>query len=335
MAKGHILVTGGAGYIGSHVCYALRQQGYTPVTLDNLTRGHREAVRFGPLVEGDCGNRALVQEMCARYQPLAAMHFAALIEVSESVKFPDLFMTNNWDKARTLFQTLQINGVTKVVFSSTAAVYGIPDQNILLTEDCPLRPINPYGQSKLEAEQFLRAQPQMSAIALRYFNASGAETEAGLGEAHWPESHLIPNAILAGIGKKPEGLTIFGQDYATPDGTAVRDYIHVSDLAAAHVQALDYLLQGGASEVINLGCGNGYSVKQVIEMSERIIGKPVPATYGARRAGDPALLVAGNSKAQAVLGWKPQRGLEVIVRSAYTWHQSAAYDSLIEAKRRP
>ena len=333
MSKGHILVTGGAGYIGSHVCYALYQQGYTPVTLDNLTRGNREAVRFGPLVEGECGDAALVRKLCAQYTPLAALHFAALIEVGESVKFPDLFMENNRDKAQILFQTLQTEHVTKVVFSSTAAVYGIPDQNAPLTEDAPLHPINPYGQSKLEAEHFLRHMPQVNSVVLRYFNASGAGTEAGLGEAHWPESHLIPNALLAGMGKKPEGLTIFGQDYATPDGTAVRDYVHVSDLAEAHVRALTYLLQGGASEIINLGCGQGYSVKQIVEATERIIGKKVPATYGARRAGDPATLVAGNGKAQRVLGWKPQRGLEEIVTSAYNWHLSATYDNLIETRR--
>jgi len=333
MSKGHILVTGGAGFIGSHICYTLHQQGYTPVTLDNLTRGHRDAVRFGPLVEGDCGDAAVVQEICARYQPLAAMHFAAFIEVAESVKFPALFMENNRDKAQILFQTLQAAQVTKVVFSSTAAVYGMPDQNVPLTEDTTVKPINPYGQSKLEAEQFLRQLPLMNSVALRYFNASGAGTEAGLGEAHWPESHLIPNALLSAMGKKREGLTIFGQDYATPDGTAIRDYVHITDLADAHLRALDYLLQGGPSEIINLGSGQGYSVKQVVETTERVIGKPVPVTYGERRAGDPAMLVAGNAKAQQILGWKPLRGLEEIIQSAHAWHLSPRYDQLIATKR--
>ena len=333
MSKGSILVTGGAGYIGSHVCHALHQRGYTPVVLDNLTRGHREAVRFGPLIEGDIGDANLVREICARYKPLAALHFAAFIEVAESVKFPALFLENNRDKAQILFQTLQDAHVTKIVFSSTAAVYGLPDQTTPLTEDCPTQPINPYGQSKLEAEHFLRRLPHVNSVALRYFNASGAGTEAGLGEAHWPESHLIPNALLAGMGKKPEGLTLFGQDYPTPDGTAIRDYIHISDLAEAHLRALDYLLQGGVSEIINLGCGQGHSVKQIVETVKHIIGKKVPVTLGARRTGDPALLVASNQKAQTVLGWKPTRGLEEIIQSAYTWHQSSAYDRLIEARR--
>lgn len=325
MTQKHILVTGGAGYIGSHVCHALTHRGYIPVTLDNLYRGHRDAVKFGPFVDGDIGDTTLIAKICAEYSPVAAMHFAALTEVGESVKHPELYMDNNTTRAQRLFHTLQVQGVNKVVFSSTAAVYGMPDREGAIAEDWAVKPINPYGESKLQAETYLRSLPDMRSVALRYFNASGAKPEAELGEAHWPESHLIPNALLAVLGHKPEGLTIFGQDYPTRDGTAIRDYIHISDLAEAHLLALDYLMQGGTNTAINLGTGTGASVKEVVDTIQDVTGKSVPMTYGPRRPGDPAFLVADNQKARADLKWEPKRSLPDIISSAYAWHQSALY----------
>ncbi|MDX2028356.1 MAG: UDP-glucose 4-epimerase GalE [Alphaproteobacteria bacterium] len=329
MSQGPILVTGGAGYIGSHVCHALKQRGYTPITLDNLSRGHRAAAKFGPLIEGNIGDSALIQKICAEYKPIAAMHFAALIEVGESVRFPDLFMDNNTAKAKKLFETLQTDGVNKVVFSSTAAVYGMPDRPGVIAEDWPLKPINPYGESKLQAEQHLRNIQGMRSVALRYFNAAGALPEQELGEAHWPESHLVPNALLAVLGHKAEGLTIFGQDYPTSDGTAVRDYIHVLDLAEAHILALEYLLKGGGNTAINLGTGTGISVKEIVDTIAAVTGKPVPLTYGARRPGDSAFLVADNQKAKTTLNWQPKLGLREIIASAHAWHASPLYRKLV------
>jgi UDP-glucose-4-epimerase GalE len=327
----NILVTGGAGYIGSHVCHALAARGFTPVTFDNLGRGHRDAVRFGPLVEGDIADTALVEKTCAQFKPLAALHFAALIEVAESVRNPTLFMHNNKDKACKLFKTLKAQGVTKIVFSSTAAVYGMPGREGAIAEDWPLQPINPYGESKLQAESFLRGLSGVQTIVLRYFNAAGAIPAAGLGEAHWPESHLIPNALLTLLGIKTEPLTLFGQDYPTSDGTAMRDYIHVADLADAHIRAVEHLLADHPSEVVNLGTGAGYSVKQVVDTIERVTGRQVPHIFGPRRAGDPPFLVADNKKADRVLGWQPRHDLAAIVASAYDWHQSDRYRDMIAA----
>jgi UDP-glucose-4-epimerase GalE len=330
--KQHILVSGGAGYIGSHTCYALREAGFTPVVIDDLSSGHEWAAQFGPLRVGDVGDAAFVQSVCAEFQPVALLHFAAFIEVAESVKYPEKFWDNNVARAGRLFAAVQASGVTQAVFSSTAAVYGMVESSPLL-EEVPLQPINPYGETKLAAEQALRAMAGMRSVTLRYFNAAGAAPAAiGIGEAHWPESHLIPNVILATQGVKP-ALTVFGTDYPTPDGTAVRDYIHVLDLAAAHVQALHYLLKGGATTVCNLGCGTGYSVKQVIAAAELAMGKPVPVSYGARRAGDPAMLVADSTRAQATLGWVPRHSLQDIVASAAAWHQTERYQAAIAAHK--
>ena len=322
MPKGNILVTGGAGYIGSHVCAALKVQGFTPVTLDNLGHGYREAVKFGPLVEGDIGDQALVAKICAQYKPLAALHFAALIEVAESVKQPALYMENNGEKARRLIEALRRGGVTRVVFSSTAAVYGLPGKEGPIAEDAPLKPINPYGESKLKAETYLREQKDMTSVILRYFNAAGAG-EDGIGEAHGPETHLIPNALLALLGMKP-GFTVFGQDYPTPDGTAKRDYIHILDLADAHLLALDHLLAGKDSAAINLGTGTGASVKEVLAAIASVAGREVPHSFGPRRVGDPPYLVADNKKAKQVLGWQPRRSLQEIIASALRWARLAA-----------
>lgn len=327
-----ILVAGGAGYIGSHVCYLLKKRGYTPVVLDDLSRGHKEAVKFGPLIHGNIGDANLVNEACAQYKPVAALHFAALIEVSESVRFPELFMHNNWDMARQFIENLQKNGVVNLVFSSTAAVYGTPNEVGPIKENSPLKPINPYGESKLKTENFLRSQPHMRSVVLRYFNAAGALPEEELGEAHWPETHLIPNALLTILGLKNDPFKIFGQDYPTIDGTAVRDYIHIMDLAEAHVLALEYLLHGKESTVLNLGTSTGTSVKAIVDMIEIVTGRHLPHTYASRRTGDPPFLVADNGKAKDILGWMPKLGLDRIISSAYHWHSSRTYKNLIEKR---
>lgn len=331
MTEQHILISGGAGYIGSHTCYALRQAGFTPVVVDDLSSGHEWAVKFGALRRGDVGDAAFIRAVCAEFKPAALLHFAAFIEVEESVKFPEKFWDNNTERAKRLFATVQECGVGNIVFSSTAAVYGLVDKHPI-TEDFPLQPINPYGATKLAAEQALRAMPGINSVTLRYFNAAGAApAEVGIGEAHWPETHLVPNVILAGLGRKP-GVTVFGTDYPTRDGTAVRDYVHVLDLAAAHVAALRYLLAGKATTVCNLGSGTGATVKEVIESVQRHLGKSVPATYGARRQGDPVTLIADSTRAQALLGWQPQRTLDDIVASAVAWHQTERYQTAVQGR---
>lgn len=299
-----------------------------PVVIDDLSSGHAWAANFGALRVGNVGDADFVRAVCAEFKPAALLHFAAFIEVAESVKFPEKFWDNNCARAKRLFATVQECGVHHAVFSSTAAVYGMPEISPL-TENLPLQPINPYGASKLAAEQALREMPGMHSVTLRYFNAAGAAPDAvNIGEAHWPESHLLPNAILAALGMK-SALTVFGTDYPTADGTAVRDYVHVLDLAAAHIAALRYLLAGGASTVCNLGSGSGYSVKQVVDSVGACVGAPVPVTYGARRAGDPPALVADPSRAKLLLGWTPQYGLDEIVTSAVAWHRSPRYREVI------
>lgn len=315
-----ILLTGGAGYIGSHTALALRNAGFQPVVLDDLSHGYEWAVKYGPFIKGDMGDVALVEKACKEHAPVAIIHFAAFIEVGESVNNPSKYMENNFVKASRLFTTASACGIRHVVFSSTAAVYGTPQHNNPLTENDLLAPINPYGASKLEAEKFLRAQPGLTSVSLRYFNAAGAAPEEGLGEKHEPESHLIPNVILAGLGKKP-GLNIFGADYPTPDGTAVRDYIHVLDLASAHIEALKYLLNNGSTTACNLGTGKGTSVKEVIKAVEDALGHEVPKTYQPRRAGDSSHLVADAALARKLLNWSPQRELAEIVGSALKWHK--------------
>ncbi len=331
MTEQPILVSGGAGYIGSHTCFALREAGFTPVVLDDLSSGHAWATKFGPLRQGNIGDVAFVRAVCTEFKPVALLHFAAFIEVEESVKFPEKFWDNNTERAKRLFTTAQESGVGKIVFSSTAAVYGLVDKHPI-TEDFALQPINPYGATKLAAEQALRAMSGINSVTLRYFNAAGAApAEIGIGEAHWPETHLVPNVILAGLGRKP-GVTVFGTDYPTRDGTAVRDYVHVLDLAAAHVAALRYLLEGKETAVCNLGSGTGATVKEVIESVQRHLGKPVPATYGARRQGDPVTLIADAARAKSLLGWQPQRTLDDIVASAVAWHQTERYQSAVQSR---
>lgn len=318
-----ILVTGGAGYIGSHVALALAEAGYRPIVYDNLSHGHRWAVQWGPLVEGDLEDRARLTAAIREHSVSAIMHFASFIFVGESMTAPGKYFANNVGGTLSLLEAARETGVDRLVFSSTAAVYGMPEV-VPITEDAPKEPINAYGDSKLMAEKLLSWYDQIHGIrsmALRYFNAAGADAQARIGEAHDPETHLIPLILDAVAGIRPH-IGVYGTDYPTPDGTAIRDYIHVSDLAEAHVKALEYLLRGGASSAINLGTGTGYSVKEVITSVERITGRPVPRQYQDRRPGDPPSLVANADKGAALLQWKArQSDIDTIVGSAWRWHQ--------------
>lgn len=338
MAQGkNILVSGGAGYIGSHTALALRDAGYQPVIIDNLATSDGSAAnKFGPFRKGDVGDQDFIRSVCQEFQPSALIHFAAFSLVGESVQNPEKYFDNNTNKASRLFDVMREQGVRHVVFSSTAAVYGAVNSSAPITETQPTNPINPYGESKLGAERYLRSLDNMTSVALRYFNAAGAAATAhGIGEAHWPESHLIPNTILAAIPQTGKRLSVFGTDYETQDGTAVRDYIHVIDLAQAHVQALDYLFKGGKTEVCNLGTGTGSSVMEVVRAVEKAMGAHVNRELGPRREGDPAFLVADNTKAKAVLGWQPEQDLDSIVRSAVEWHRTPAYQSFLANRLKP
>jgi UDP-glucose 4-epimerase len=324
--KANVLVVGGAGYIGSHAVKQLAHAGYDTVALDNLVQGHREAVRSGAFEQGDMGDLAFVRDVFARHRVDAVMHFGAFAFVGESVTDPAKYYANNVAATITLLQAMRDASCRKIIFSSTCATYGEPERTPI-PEDHPQRPINPYGRSKWMVEQILgdygRAYALQS-IIFRYFNAAGADPDGDIGEWHEPETHLIPLIFEAIRAGKP--INIFGDDYPTPDGTCVRDYIHVVDLARAHVLGLEHLLAGGASGIYNLGNGSGYSVKQVIETVERVTGKKVPITVGPRRAGDPAVLVGTSHRAVADLGWRPAFSqLEQIVETAWRWHQRSAH----------
>ncbi|HEV2530998.1 UDP-glucose 4-epimerase GalE [Phenylobacterium sp.] len=335
-----VLVTGGAGYIGAHTAKALYEQGYFPVVFDDLSLGYREAVRWGAFVHGDIRDAGAVAEAIEAHGVKTVIHFAGLIEVGRSVVRPDLFWDVNVAGTVSLLAGLRGRGVDRLVFSSSAAVYGQggaqgkrgPLETI--PEDAPKAPASPYGDTKLACEWMIRAECQaygLSAVALRYFNAAGADPSGQIGEAHDPETHLIPLAIAAGLGRgKP--LTVFGDDFDTPDGACLRDYIHVSDLAAAHVAAVKVELGAGAFEPVNVGTGQGRSVFEVVDAVGRALGKPVPFSVGARRAGDPPSLVADPSRAQALLGWSARcSGLDQIVADAVRWETSPAYGSGIRA----
>jgi UDP-glucose 4-epimerase len=324
--KPTILVTGGAGYIGSHAVFTLKRSGYEVIILDNLSYGHPELVKDilqVELVIGDTCDRALLEELFATHEIAAVMHFAAFIAVGESVAKPAKYYHNNVIGTLTLLEAMLAAQVKKFVFSSTCAIYGMP-QEIPMTENHPRNPLSPYAASKNMVEQILadfeRAY-SLKSVAFRYFNASGANPQAMLGEDHHPETHLIPLALLTAL-KKREYLSIFGTDYPTPDGTAIRDYIHVSDLADAHVLGLEYLLAGGNSEAFNLGNGNGFSVREVIETAKKVTGKDIPVKEGERRAGDAPILIGSSEKARKILGWNPQYAeLETIITHAWNWHQ--------------
>jgi UDP-arabinose 4-epimerase len=319
-----ILVTGGAGYIGSHACKALAAAGYEPVVLDDLSTGHRWAVKWGPLVVGDIGDRVTVAAIVQKFRIAAVMHFAAHAYVGESLSYPQKYFRNNVTKTLALLDTLLEVGVSRVVLSSSCATYGIP-QKLPITEDHPQEPINPYGASKLFVEKILYWYEQalgMRYMNLRYFNAAGADPDGEIGEDHTPETHLIPLVIAAAQGAI-QRVEIFGTDYDTPDGTAVRDYVHVSDLASAHVKALDYLIAGGESSSVNLGAGRGYSIRDVISAVRAVSSRPVPVIEGPRRRGDPSALVADPQFGQTLLGWRPLLSdLHNIVETAWKWHRA-------------
>ena len=317
-----VLVSGGAGYVGSHTCLRLAGAGLQPVVYDNLSNGHAEFVQWGPLEIGDIADPGRLDEVFAKYQPVAVLHFAALIEVGESVKFPGRFYENNVAGALTLIEATRRAGVKAFVFSSTCATYGDP-LKLPMDETHPQAPLNPYGHSKLMVEQILRDLDRYSdfrSVILRYFNAAGADPEGRIGEWHDPETHAIPLAIQAAMGSN-RGFKIFGDDYETRDGTAVRDYIHVLDLADAHVLALKRLLAGGGSDIFNLGTGTGTTVRELLDAVRSVAGGSFDAETAPRRAGDAPVLVADNGKAREVLGWSPRFGLAEIVASAWRWHQ--------------
>ncbi len=324
----NILVTGGAGYIGSHACKVLKAAGYTPVTYDNLSTGWEEAVKFGPFEQGDLTDRERLDRTFAAYQPAAILHFAALSQVGESMREPGLYWHNNVAGSLTLFQAAVQAGCMNVVFSSTCATYGDQD-NVVLDESSTQYPINAYGASKRAIEDMLRdfeGAYGLNHVVFRYFNVAGADPEAEVGEFHQPETHLVP-LILEAIQGKRDALTIFGTDYDTPDGTCIRDYVHVMDLVDAHVLGLNWLEQGKGSRVFNLGTGTGFSVREVIENAEGITGKEVPRIEGPRRPGDCTKLVSGSSRAEAELGWTPARStLDQMIGDAWRWHQTGHYD---------
>ena len=322
----HVLVTGGAGYIGSHACKALAAVGLTPVVYDNLVYGHEWAVKWGPLERGDINDRARLDEVIRLYRPEAILHFAAYAYVGESVTAPGKYYRNNVAGTLTLLEAMRDHAIRHIVFSSTCATYGIPGA-LPITETTPQRPINPYGQSKLMVEQilsdFARAH-EIGWTALRYFNAAGADPDTEIGESHDPETHLIPLVFDAAFGLR-EAITIHGTDYDTPDGTCIRDYVHVSDLADAHVKALSALRSGAASGAFNLGTDRGHSVRAVIRAVEQATGRSVPVIEGPRREGDPATLVADASRARSLLNWMP-RFIELaeIVETAGHWHNKVS-----------
>jgi UDP-glucose 4-epimerase len=320
-----VLVTGGAGYIGSHAVLALKQAGYQVIVLDNLVYGHRdlvETVLKVELIVGDTNDRALMDQIFSAHPIDAVMHFAAYAYVGESVSAPEKYYRNNVVGTLTLLEAMVAASIKTFVFSSTCATYGVPSV-LPISEDLPQNPINPYGMTKLMVERILAdfdVAYGLKSVCFRYFNAAGAHPEGLLGEDHNPETHLIPLVLQAALGQRP-AVSILGTDYPTPDGTCIRDYIHVADLATAHVLGLEYLLQGGASERINLGNGNGFSVRDVIETARQVTGREIPVIEGDRRPGDPPVLVGSGEKARQLLGWQPQYpGLQDIVSHAWNWH---------------
>jgi UDP-glucose-4-epimerase GalE len=317
-----ILVTGGAGYIGSHACKALAMAGYTPVAYDNLVHGHRAAVRWGPLVEADLADKTTLAETLARFEIAAVIHFAAFAYVGESMTNPQLYFHNNVVNTLALLDAMLAAKLRHIVFSSSCATYGTPER-VPITEDTPQHPVNPYGESKLIVERALHWYGTAYGLryaALRYFNAAGADPAGEIGEEHEPETHLIPLILATALGRRQQ-IDIYGTDYPTQDGSAVRDYVHVQDLAEAHVAALGHLRDGGASLALNLGTGIGHSVREVIAAAKRLTGRPIAEREMARRPGDPAVLVADASRARERLGWSARMSdLDSIIASAWAWH---------------
>ncbi len=322
-----ILVCGGAGYIGSHVNKMLSRMGYETVVFDNLVYGHREAVKWGTFVTGDLKNPEEIEAVFEKYPIEAVMHFAAYAYVGESVLDPEKYYFNNVACTLNLLRAMRKHDCNKIIFSSTCATYGEPER-VPITEDMPQRPINPYGATKLMVERIFRDYSKaygLKAVALRYFNAAGADPEGEIGEDHAPETHLIPLVLDAAAGKRSD-VKVFGTDYPTRDGSCIRDYIHVEDLASAHVLALKYLQKGGDTEFFNLGNERGTSVLEVIEAVRKVTGKDFTVTLADRRPGDPVTLVGSSEKARKVLGWEPKyANIETIVRHAWQWHSKKIY----------
>ncbi len=322
-----ILVVGGAGYIGSHMVKMLSQKGHQVVTLDNLSNGYQDAVKYGDFIEGDIADEALLKRIFTENKFDGVMHFASYIQVGESVQEPSMYYRNNVTNTQVLLDAMLEHGVKCFIFSSTAATFGEPEYTPI-DEKHPQKPINPYGHSKLMVEQILADFDHaygLKSVCLRYFNAAGADPEGELGERHLPETHLVPLVLQAASGRR-ENITVFGTDYDTPDGTCVRDYIHINDLCTAHLQGLEHLVAGGESRAYNMGNGQGYSIKEVIDAAKKVTGNDFTVVYGERRAGDPARLVADSTLLQKELGWKPAfADLETIIRHAWEWEQK--YDS--------
>ncbi|MBD9526091.1 UDP-glucose 4-epimerase GalE [Paracoccus sp. PAR01] len=327
-----VLVTGGAGYIGSHACKALRDAGFTPVTYDNLCTGWQDAVKFGPFEQGDLMDRARLDQVFATHKPIAVMHFAALSQVGEAMREPGKYWRGNVSASLSLIEATLAAGVRNFVFSSTCATYGDHD-GVVLDENTAQLPLNAYGASKRAIEDMLKdfgASDGLKSVIFRYFNVAGADPDGEVGEFHQPETHLIP-LILDAIDGKRDALTIHGTDYPTQDGTCIRDYVHVMDLVDAHVLGLKHLLDGkvaaGAHDVFCLGTGNGFSVREVIDHSRHVTNRPVPLNEGPRRGGDAVKLVSGSEKAVAVLGWNPERStLPQMISDAWRWHQNGGYE---------
>ncbi len=318
-----ILITGGAGYIGSHINKELNKRGYKTLVFDNLIYGHREFVKWGDFIFGDLGNIEHIRLVFKKFPIKAVMHFAAFAYVGESVENPQKYYINNLKNTLNLLQVMLENKVRFFIFSSTCATYGIPEK-IPIPEDHPQNPINPYGKSKLMIEHVLEDYSKaygLKYVSLRYFNAAGADPDCEIGEWHEPETHLIPLVLDVAIGKR-EFVKVFGTDYPTPDGTCIRDFIHVSDLADAHILALEYLLNGGESQVFNLGNGNGFSVMEVIKKAEEITGKKINYIEWDRRSGDPPILVGSSEKIKNILNWKPKYyDISFIIKTAWEWHK--------------
>jgi len=322
-----VLVSGGAGYIGAHACKVLRREGFEPVVLDDLSTGRVEAVKFGPLARADLMDRAALDAVFAQYRPVAVMHFAALSLVGDSMKDPGRYWRVNVTGALNLIEAALAAGCGKFIFSSTCATYGDQD-GVVLDEDTPQYPINAYGGSKRAIEDMLRdfgRSHGLDHVIFRYFNVAGADPEAEVGEAHDPETHLIPIMLEAIDGTRP-ALTVFGTDYDTPDGTCIRDYVHVMDLVEAHVLGLRWLLDGRGNRVFCLGTGSGFSVREVIDQARAVTNMPVPVTEGPRRAGDAVRLVSGSRRAVEELGWRPQRStMREMIGDAWRWHRQGGY----------
>ncbi|WP_209427589.1 UDP-glucose 4-epimerase GalE [Pararhodobacter sp. SW119] len=325
----HVLVTGGAGYIGSHACKMLAARGHIPVTVDNLSTGWAEAVKYGPLIRADLADRAALDAAFARYRPVAVVHFAAFSLVGEAMADPGKYWRNNVVGSLGLIEAALAADCRSIVFSSTCATYGEHD-GVTLDEGSPQQPLNSYGSSKRAVEEMLRdfgASQGLNAVIFRYFNVAGADPGGEIGEWHQPETHLIPLILQAIDGQRPE-LVIHGDDYATPDGTCIRDYVHVMDLVEAHVLGLDWLAAGRGSRVFNLGTGTGFSVREVIDAAEAVTGRKVPYRTGPRRGGDATRLVSGSRRAAEELGWAPRRStLEQMIGDAWNWHRNGGYQA--------